>query len=162
MKIFQESVGLYLLYVILIGICLGLIFVSFNPSSILLRWLCPPSAGQPTRTALLNRNELQLSDHCFPPDNVDDDHGDDDKEEEEVWWRLVERSLQQGASYLKKIVLWSVVVTVVLLGSDTHVANLGASWSHFLPVTLIMVCRGYGRCGRGRHGQGHCSRGHHC
>ena len=89
LKRFQESVGLYLLYVILIGICLGLIFVSFNPSSILLRWLCPPSAGQPTRTALLNRNELQLSDHCFPPDNVDDDHGDDDKEEEEVW-RTVE------------------------------------------------------------------------
>ena len=101
MKIFQESVGLYLLYVILIGICLGLIFVSFNPSSILLRWLCPPSAGQPTRTALLNRNELQLSDHCFPPDNVDDDHGDDDKEEEEVWWSLVERREQQGASYLQ-------------------------------------------------------------
>ena len=99
MKRFQESVGLYLLYVILIGICLGLIFVSFNPSSILLRWLCPPSAGQPTRTALLNRNELQLSDHCFPPDNVDDDHGDDDKEE--VWWSLVEGSEQQVASYLK-------------------------------------------------------------
>ena len=94
LKRFQESVGLYLLYVILIGICLGLIFVSFNPSSILLRWLCPPSAGQPTRTALLNRNELQLSDHCFPPNNVDDDHGDDDKEEEE-------RSEQQGAPYLK-------------------------------------------------------------
>ena len=77
--------------VILIGICLGLIFVSFNPSSILLRWLCPPSAGQPTRTALLNRNELQLSDHCFPPDNVDDDHGDDDKEEEEEVWYLKTR-----------------------------------------------------------------------
>ena len=91
LKRFQESVGLYLLYVILIGICLGLIFVSFNPSSILLRWLCPPSAGQPTRTALLNRNELQLSDHCFPPDNVDDDHGDDDKEEEEEVWYLKTR-----------------------------------------------------------------------
>ena len=78
---------------------MDLIFVSFNPSSILLRWLCPPSAGQPTRTALLNRNELQLSDHCFPPDNVDDDHGDDDKEEEEVWWS--EASSRELLIYLK-------------------------------------------------------------
>ena len=161
MKIFQESVGLYLLYVILIGICLGLIFVSFNPSSILLRWLCPPSAGQPTRTALLNRNELQLSDHCFPPDNVDDDHGDDDKEEEEVWWSLVERSLQQGASYLQTHVVVCAGYCCAIGVRHTS-GKSGCKLVTLLLVTLIMVCRGYGRCGRGRYGQGHCSRGHHC